>query len=80
MKAHSPSGPLSPPFSIPSSQALTIHIYLLNSLFLNIAINILLCFETSPSSSAGVQPWQIQGIQRGDGFGDQETTAYLNVN
>ena len=29
---------------------------------------------------AGVQPWWIQGIRRGDGFSDQETTAYLNVN
>ena len=29
---------------------------------------------------AGVQPWWIQGIRRGDGIHDQETTAYLNVN
>ena len=29
---------------------------------------------------AGVQPRWIQGIRRGDGIGDQETTAYLNVN
>ena len=29
---------------------------------------------------AGVQPWWTQGIRRGDGIGDQETTAYLNVN
>ena len=29
---------------------------------------------------AGVQPCWIQGIRRGEGFGDQETTAYLNVN
>ena len=29
---------------------------------------------------ARVQPWWIQGIRRGDGIGDQETTAYLNVN
>jgi len=31
-------------------------------------------------ATAGVQPRWIQGIQRGDGIGDQETTAYLNVN
>ena len=30
--------------------------------------------------AAGVQPRLIQGIRRGDGIGDQETTAYLNVN
>ena len=29
---------------------------------------------------AGVQPQWIQRFRRGDGFGDQETTAYLNVN
>ena len=29
---------------------------------------------------AGVQPWWIQGIQRGDGIGDQETIAQLSVN
>ena len=29
---------------------------------------------------ARVQPWWIQGIRRGYGIGDQETTAYLNVN
>ena len=28
---------------------------------------------------AGVQPWWIQGIRSGDGVGDQETSAYLNV-
>ena len=33
-----------------------------------------------PLSSAGVQPRWIQGIRRGEGIGDQETTAYLNVN
>ena len=29
---------------------------------------------------AGVQPQWIQGIGSGDGVGDQETIAYLNVN
>ena len=29
---------------------------------------------------AGVQLRWSQGFQRGDGFSDQETTAYLNVN
>ena len=31
-------------------------------------------------TGARVQPRWGQGFQRGDGFGDQETTAYLNVN
>ena len=30
-------------------------------------------------NNAGVQPRLIQGIQRRDGIGDQEATAYLNV-
>ena len=31
-------------------------------------------------NKAGVQPRLIQGIRRRDGIGDQETTAYLNIN
>ena len=30
--------------------------------------------------TAGVQPQWIQGIRRGEGVGDQETTVYLYVN
>ena len=36
--------------------------------------------HTVKGFGAGVQPRWIQGIRRGDGIGDQETTAYLNVN
>jgi len=32
------------------------------------------------SHLAGVQPQWIQGIRRGDGISNQETTAYLNIN
>ena len=31
-------------------------------------------------ATAGVQPRWSQGFRRGDGLGDQETTAYLNDN
>jgi len=35
---------------------------------------------TDAEEAVSQYAWWSQGFQRGDGFGDQETTAYLNVN
>ena len=60
--------PLEPP---PLPQHCAVFLFLLDFLSLSVLPQEL--FYVGSKFCAGVQPWWIQGIRRGDSFGDQDT-------